>query len=515
MPRSSARRKLIAAAALTAVGSLLLTACTANGGGDDVMASTGPSKTDLTLAVGIPLAGFSPQAIGDGYALQYMQAAYDSLTFALDDGTYGPMLATDWEYDDSQTVLTMNLRDDVVFDDGTPLDASAVEASLEATRDSGGGSASALAAIEDVVVVDETTVELDLSAPSPTLIRALSQVAGMIVNPASIGSDSLNAAPDGSGPYVLDEASSVAGTTYVLKKKADYWNTDLSLPFETITFQSMPDQSAVMSALLSGQVDSSFIVSSNVAQAESSGLEITQYSAPGAVGLYLWDRTGSLVPALGDVRVRQAINLAIDKQALLDGVRAGYGETTGQLFRPDWASSVASLDEEYPYDPEAARELLSEAGYEDGFTVDILQNAGIPENDLVAQYLADVGITVNWVPSTSIVADIQAGTTGMSIFQLASQAEWQVVTAFLLPNSPWNPLHTDDSEVSELIAEAQSSPDADTRSALIAELNTYLVEQAWFAPFYFLTGNYASTNGVTVKAPYINVPAIYDFQLED
>ncbi|WP_460624430.1 ABC transporter substrate-binding protein [Kineosporia babensis] len=494
-----------------AVSALALSACSGSSGGSG---SGGTSdKTDLNLAVGVPLSGFSPQVIGDGYALQWMQAAYDTLTFAEADGTYSPMLATQWEYDDSQTKLTLDLRADVKFSDGTALDAEAVKKSLEATRDSAGGSASALAAIDEVTALDADTVELELKAPDPSLIRSLSQVAGMIANPKSVGTDALDAAPDGSGPYTLDADASVAGTSYVLQKKDDYWNTDLSLPFQKITIQSMPDQSAVLNALLSGQVDSSFIVSSNAEQATAQGLTVTQYSAPGAVGLYLWDRDGKIVPELKDVRVRQAINHAIDREALLTGVRAGHGTVTEQLFRPDWDSSDEALNASYSFDPAKAKALLKEAGYEDGFTVEILQNAAMPENDLVAQMLADVGITVKWKPTTNIVPDIQSGDTGLSIFQLASQAEWQLVTAFLLPNSPWNPLKSTDPQVEQLIEQAQQAGDDAARSAALKELNTYLVEQAWFAPFYFLTGNYASTNGVTVQAPYINVPAIYDFQL--
>ncbi|WP_426007319.1 ABC transporter substrate-binding protein [Paenarthrobacter sp. NyZ202] len=467
----------------------------------------------MSLAVPSALAGFSPQVIGDGYALQWMQAAYDSLLFAKDDGTYTGFLAKTYEYNSNQTVLTLHLVDGVAFGDGTPLDAKAVEANLEATRDGSGASASSLASVKDVVAVDNSTVNVELSAPDPTLVRSLSQVAGMIANPKSLGSTALSTTPDGTGPYKLDSAQSVPGNSYVFTKKADYWNKERALPFSTIKLQSMPDSSAVLSALRSGQLDASFVPTGVVDQAKSSGLTISPYSAPGLVGLYLWDRDGALVPALADVRVRRAINYAIDKDALLKGVRAGYGKTTGQLFRPDWPSSDSALDGKYKFDPEKSRTLLAEAGYKSGLTIDMHRNAAMPETDLVAQYLSDVGIKVNWIPSTNIASDIQSGKSGMSLFQLASQAPWQIVTFFLLPNSPWNVFKTESPELSALISKARAATTTEQRDAALKDVNSFVVDQAWFSPFYTLTGNYASTNGVVVSAPYVNVPSIYDFAL--
>ncbi|MDP9933736.1 peptide/nickel transport system substrate-binding protein [Paenarthrobacter nicotinovorans] len=508
LERNRHRRRLAAAGAITAAA-IVLTSCSTAG------APQNPTVSKDTLSIAVPsaLTGFSPQVIGDGYALQWMQAAYDSLLFAENDGSYSGHLAKSYEYNTAETVLTLHLVSGVTFQDGSPLNAKAVEVNLEATRDGSGGSASALASVKDVVAVNDDTVEVNLSAADPTLVRSLSQVPGMIANPKSIGSASLNTTPDGTGPYTLNQAESVSGSSYVFTKKADYWDKDLSLPFSTIKLQSITDSSAALSALQSGQLDASFVPTGVVDQAKASGLTISPYSAPGLVGLYLWDRDGALVPALGDVRVRQAINYAIDKDALLKGVRAGYGKTTGQLFRPDWPASDPGLDAAYKFDPDKARTLLSDAGYGTGLTLEMHRSAGIPESDLVAQYLADVGITVKWIPSTNIGPDIQSGKSGMSLFQLASQAPWQIVTFFLLPNSPWNVFKSETPELDTLITSARSATTAEDRDAVLKKINTYLVDQAWFAPFYTLTGNYASTNGVVVNAPYVNVPAIFDFQL--
>ena len=113
----------------------------------------------------------------------------------------------------------------------------------------------------------------------------------------------------------------------------------------------------------------------------------------------LMDRAGTMNPALGKVEVRQAINYAIDRDAMLKAVAQGHGTVTGQIFPETSPGYDPALDDDYPYDPDKAKQLLAEAGYPDGFTLD---DAAAPGRyarrsyDLVKQYLGDVGITVNY-----------------------------------------------------------------------------------------------------------------------
>src|SRR5699024_9558629 len=100
-------------------------------------------------------------------------------------GAYVPMLATDWSYDQSLTRLTLTLREDVTFDDGTPMDGEAVKANLERFRDGSGGQAQTLSDLEEVELVTDTEVVLHLSRPNPAMLYYLSDAAGLIANPAS------------------------------------------------------------------------------------------------------------------------------------------------------------------------------------------------------------------------------------------------------------------------------------------------------------------------------------------
>lgn len=497
------RGRGLAPLALLTGAALLLAGCTSSSQAspdDDAPAA-------ITLAVPITFGSFSPQESGDGYNVQIFQAAYDTLVRELPDGTYEGYLAQSWEYDESETELTLHLAEGVTFDDGTAVDAEAVKANLEATRDGTSAYASSIASIDEVEAVDDVTAVVHLSHPDLGIIRSLSQPAGAIANPSKIGTGDLTTAPDGTGPYVLNTQESVAGSSLVFDKREDYWNDELPLPYDSLTFLSLPDETARLNAVQSGQVDATFLSPASLPQAESAGLTVTPYTAPGLASLFIWDRNGEVIPALGDVRVRQALNYAIDKDALLQSAREGLGEVTGQLWRDGWDGYDESLNSTYDYDPERARELLAEAGYPDGFELPLLEWG--TEFDFVSQYLADIGITV--VPvSTTDSADFRSGSTPAILFQLASSAPWQVVTSIITPDAAWNPKATRTPELDALLATAENSI-GDERTDAISEINRYVTENAWFVPLYYTVSNYASSDQVTVTPQYLNVPSIYNF----
>jgi peptide/nickel transport system substrate-binding protein len=500
-------RRAAAVIAATGVIALALAACASPTTTPTESTAATADAGDLTLAVPITFGTFSPQESGDGYNVQLFQAVYDTLVLEEPDGSYSGYLAESWEYDETETELTLHLADGVAFDDGTPLDAAAVKANLEATRDGTSAYASSIASIEEVEAVDDTTAVIHLAHPDLGLIRALSQPAGAIANPAKIGTGELTTTPDGTGPYTLNTTDSVTGSSLVFEKRDDYWNTDLHVPYSTLTFLSLADDTARLNAVQSGQIDATFLTPASLPQAETAGLTITPYTAPGLASLFIWDRDGQVIPALGDVRVRQALNHAIDKDALLASARDGLGEVTGQLWREGWEGYDADLDDAYDYDPERARELLAEAGYADGFELPLLQWG--TEFDFVSQYLADIGITVVPVATTNS-ADFRSGSTPAILFQLASSAPWQVVTSIITPDAAWNPLHTSTPDLDELIATAQNNV-GEERTEAIAGINQYVTENAWFVPLYYTVSNYVSTPEVVVTPQYLNVPSIYNF----
>src|SRR5690606_4380646 len=123
-----------------------------------------------------------------------------------------------------------------------------------------------------------------------------------------------------------------------------------------------------MNAMKSGEVDTGIIEPKQIPEAENSGLNVTTFQV-NWYGLSIFDRDGAMVPALADPRVGQAINYAIDEEAILGAVELGYGERTDQTFNTQSEAYSADYDDRYPFDPAQARELLKDAGYEDGFGV--------------------------------------------------------------------------------------------------------------------------------------------------
>ncbi|MFT4215012.1 MAG: ABC transporter substrate-binding protein [Microbacterium sp.] len=501
-------RKLALASA--AVITLLLTGC--GSGGTTVDDSDAPRT--LRLAATIANNSFDTAQLQTGNLVQYWQPVYDTLLVLDTDAQLQPNLATEWSYDETNTALSLTLRDDVTFTDGTAFDADAVKANLEHFAQGSGSNASMLAAVSDVEVVDDTHVVITLSQPDPGLTNYLSTVAGAMASPAALGDDSIATEPAGSGPYVLDADESVAGATYVYERNEDYWNPD-AFPYDTVTITVMEETTARLNALRSGEIDGALADQKSAAEAESAGLTLNVHRLDWQ-GLIIADRDGSTVEALGDPLVRQALNYALDRDLYVENVLEGRGVASTQVFNEQSAAFVAELDESYSYDPEKAKQLLAEAGYADGFTVQMPQMSAFATlNDIVEQELADIGITVEWakVVTEDYIPTVQTGEYGMFIMQLSSGNEWRDIYKSISPEGPWNPLASSDADTESLIAAAAAATNEEEYTGLLQELNEHIVEQAWFAPIAFVDTIYVTADGVSVTPqPQNVVPSIRNYQ---
>jgi len=500
-------KHLVTVAAVTALTLLASSACAPT-----AQTSSLHAHHVLTLATVADVATFAPQQAGDGHAVQWSQPVYDTLIRQLPDGSFVGSLAQEWSYDEAGTVLTLDLADDVSFGDGTVFDSEAVKINLEATRDGTGPLSTQLASITDINIVDADTVELRLAAPDPSLIRGLSQPSGMIANPRAVGTEELALEPDGTGPYSLDLERTVRGSNYVFVKKDDYWNDSVELPYSELVYIPMTEITARVNALQAGEVDGAYIDNNTMKQLEGAGASVYSYPAAGVVGLFILDREGELQPALKDVRVRQAINYALDREGMLDQFRLGLGTATDQIFNPQTEVYRAELNDRYAFDPDKARALMAEAGYADGITIEIPEIA-FPEMTIVGQQLADVGITVNWakVAPTELLNEMRSGSYPAILMQLQSTDPWQAIQFFVSPTAPWNVLGTSEPELTELINAAQNATEPDAAASYDA-INEYLIDNAWFAPFYFPDNIYASSAETVVTPQYQQgVPSIYNY----
>jgi peptide/nickel transport system substrate-binding protein len=500
-------------AAFAAGAALLLSGC----GTGASTAPTGDGKTaarggTLTLGAVVDIPSWDPSQAHVGHALQPYQAAYDSLLLREPDGKLSPMLATKWGYDESLTKLTVDLRTDVTFSDGEEFTPEAVKANLEGFAAANGRQAAQAKALDSVSVVDKDTVEIALSTPDPAFEYYLSQALGLMASPEALGTDEIAANPVGTGPYVMDTKGSVVGSQYTFTARDDYWNKDLQ-KFDSIVFKILTDNTARTNAIVSGQVDATLVDARSAAQVEGAGKTLSDNQVDWA-GLLLLDRDGKLNPAMGDVKVRQAINLALDRKSILEQFQLGYGTVTNQVFGPDSGAYVDELDKTYPYDPEKAKKLLAEAGYGDGFELHIPSFTGLESMiAILTQQFADVGITLTSevVPPANIVSDIASAKYAAAFFFLFQGEPWVAINQMISTDALYNAFDTTTPELQKMIDEVRTGGDASDEAA--QEVNRYVTENAWFAPLFRVDQMFYIDAKKITSTPQVQqaVPSIYNF----
>ena len=500
-------RTRIAAAVLATVA-LALTACTAspNSGGDSAPA-------ELSIATIGPPESFAPGSFSTGPSTLYMQPVYDTLLRNDNDGEPQPSIATEWSFNDAQTELTLTLRDDVKFTDGASLDAGAVKANLEFAQQGTGDTAGQLKFIDTVEATDATHVKITLSAPDPSLLPNLGGPAGSLASPEALGTEELKTQPVGSGPYVLDQSASQTGVKYIYTRNDDYWNAE-DFPFDGIEITIFNDSNAILNALRSGQVDFSTVTQKDADSLESAGLTIESFPAYTVSGLFLFDREGTLVPALADVRVRQALNLAIDKDAIFEGVYGGVGTPTSQVFSVSSEVFDPALDETYAYNVEKAKELLAEAGYPDGFALPMPDVSPIfPETQAAfTEALTAIGVTPEYQPvnGETFISDLLSAKYPAAIFGLNTYRPWDFAQYALTPDALWNTFHVADPTIVSLVDQAQTQT-GEEQTATFRELNEYVLDQAWFAANVQSNNVFALSSDISVTPQmFSTIPPIWN-----
>lgn len=498
------RRMLIAA---VAAGLLLFsTACS-----DSAANSSGGPHT-LTIGMGVPATPWNLAEAGNSPQAQYYQPIFDTLLRLTPDAEPTTNVATSWSYDESKTRLTLKLRRGAEFTDGTPVDAAAVAANLMHTRTGTKEAAADLRAIAGVDVIDSDTVVVNLSAPDPALVNALGGVAGMLAGPNALTAAS---GPVGSGPYILDKGATTAGQRYVYTRNPDYWNP-AAFPFEKIVLKYIADSTARTNALLSGQLDTSQLTPQRARPAKNRGFEVLDYDSGLIQGLFIWDRGGKVVPALGNPKVRQALNYAFDRNTISTNADLGYSIPTTQMFNTTSAAFDESLNNRYQYDPVKARQMLADAGYPHGFEVTVPDFAGryAEAQAAMVQSLTDIGITVRLdnLPSDQLFSAILAGKYPMSFFRLETSTPWQAIQLQMQRGSTWNPFKYTDPTLDAMVQRIQFASESES-AGLYRELNNYLVDQGWNAPWTSVQTLYGLSSKVhATPQRFMLYPPIYYIQ---
>ncbi len=361
-------------------------------GSNEVAAPEGDVDPDATLRFSYTVgpSRFDPARATSSFDNTSLFLTYDRLIHQAPDASAVPGLATDWEFVDDGTALVLDLREGVTFHDGTPFDAEAVKANIDRGLTLEGASVTAeLEVIESVEVVDPMTVRLNLSGDGASLPLVLSDRAGMMVSPAAFDNPDLDRSPVGAGMYEVTEYQE--DSLIVYERYDDYWDPDAA-GVERIEFVIQPDAVTRLNAIRSGQVDLTFVDPQQDQEARDAGLNVDQHTGLAFYHIQLnRDREW-----FADPLVREAMNHAIDRDAIVEGLLFGIGNASAQSFPEGYfAYDPETGTDSYPFDPDRARELLAEAGYPDGFSFEYI----VPAVPLIVQLaeatqaqLAEVGI---------------------------------------------------------------------------------------------------------------------------
>ncbi len=332
------------------------------------------------------------------YSHEALLAIYEPLIRLDDAGVPGPGLADSWTRNDDLTEMTLHLRPGAKFHDGTPVNAAAVVANFARStalgRRAGGTVIDAFALISSFEAIGDDTVKIKLKAPNGQIEYWFGGTAGMMISPAALkeGAFGGTLTAIGAGPYKLKKFD--ANVTTLMTRNEDYWGGTKGRPagFE---HHYVPDGRARLNALRSGQANIALIDARQIPEAKGAGLAI-QVVEKNA----MWDIYPNLKKGpLGDLRIRQAIMHAIDREAIAEALTFGSAHPTQQIWSSKSPFYVKELDNRYPFDQAKAKKLMADAGYKDGFELSqlLLNNSEYRQiGEALQANLAEVGIRIKF-----------------------------------------------------------------------------------------------------------------------
>ena len=503
------RRSIFTAVVLTAA--LVAAACGDDSSSQSVNDSGSGASTGATAASGATTTAVAPkydpaailkygtmQAVsldpvkqGSPCEVTQMRLIFDTLTRFDLDNKLQPMLAQSWTLD-SPTVLTMKLRTGVKFQDGTPFDAEAAKFNLDRVlSDPVSNTKALLAMVDNVAVVDASTIKITMKlASGGPLLAALADRSGMMISPTAykaLGAEAFNKAPVGSGMFKVEGAWRPVEALNV-RSWTGYWDTETprvgGWDLTNLTVDSL------VNALNSGSIELATIsATSQIPGVEGQPNTTVIVGAPPVpqIRIFLLNPT---VPPLDNLKVRQAIAYAIDRDAVASVMTDGRSKPTNQWFPKGVVGYDSSLDKLYPYDPAKAKALLAEAGFPNGFdlkaNVGVTSTSYVQQGELIQAMLKKVGINLdlNKIEVAQMVPSMYTGgPTGKG--SIAS-APWAsnltpdldtILRRGFLSGGSTNNGGDDAPGLKDIVDKAAAETDAAKREALMKEANKIISEQ--------------------------------------
>ncbi|MDO5407176.1 MAG: glutathione ABC transporter substrate-binding protein [Eubacteriales bacterium] len=462
--------------------------------------------TDIVAAMLVDFTTMDPMDTSDTLSGGIQRMIMDGLFGFDDEMKIIPMLATEYEANDDATEFTIHLREGIQFSDGTPWNAEAAKANFDRWGDKELGlkrTTLLCNVLKSTEVVDEYTVKVTLESPFGAFIPTLAHPACVVMSPAIIakGSEECAKNPVGTGQYTFVEW--IAGESATVALNKDWWGYDPEIcggtalvdpdaGFKSVTFKPVSENATRVAMLQSGDAQLVWPVPTESIDALKADTNVAVGQEEGIVVRYLM--MNNQKAPFNDVRVRQAINYAINKDAYCAVVKNGVATPATSIIGP--AVQHYKGNDVYAYDPEKAKSLLAEAGYPDGFKTSLMcasTTSNLKQAEFLQQQLAQVGIDLEINALESAVVnqktqdvDVPGSEAEVEMYIIGwspstGDADWGIRPLLAIESEPpmsYNLCYYENEEVDQLLKDALATADEQKRAEAYGKAQDIIWEES-------------------------------------
>lgn len=492
------RRKMVS---VVFAGVLLTAGC---GGGSDTGGSDNAGGGSLIIAVAADPRSLFPNSSTAQQEINVSEQITEKLIEYTADGSgFEPRLATEWKQLDPTTVR-LSLRHDVTFTNGEKFNAEGAAKSIEIMRHATAYK-SFVSMVSGAKAVDEYTLDVTSDKPTGLMLNALAM--GSFQYPAKyfdeVGEEKFGTSPIGTGPYTL--AKWTKGVDVTLKANPGYWGDKPKI--SDVTFKVVPDASAQVAAIQSGQIGFMYDVPVGSLDSIKKDSALTVADRP-SNRLYSLTLSSVSDTPLKDPAVRRALQYGIDVPSIIKNQLGGLGTPLqGQILAPYYVGFDDTI-KATPFDPAKAKQLLAEAGYPDGFSVTFKYPSGRYAQDrevgqAIASQLAAIGVKTNQEvleSGTFLSQLLDKKLNDMYFGGSLTAPDAHMMYEQYIEGAPYT-YYANNPDVNKLVAEEATTVDQAKRKEIISQISKIFVENPPFVPLYQGTDLYAMSKNITGFTP--------------